>query len=325
VLINDQKVKVKWGTRNKKHYTSFDYIFTKIGDEFEVRIEHLQNGCSSYVKVYCDICKEIYLKSYRNHVQYGSDICANCIGKDKSHSYFYIQSFFKKNGCKLLTKEYINNTQDLKFICKCGQESTTKFCNFRETKRCLKCCGQYVPTFDEVYDYFLSQNCLLLEGKYVNARTQMSYICSCGNKSKIQYMHFQKGVRCKECGLKKSANSRKGKPRPHWRGINSPHWKENLTEEERNKGRRAFHSDIKLWREKVYQRDNFTCQCCGDNKGGNLNAHHLNSWNWAINERFKLDNGISLCDECHAGFHNQYGYGDNTKEQFEQFKQRYHS
>jgi 5-methylcytosine-specific restriction endonuclease McrA len=28
------------------------------------------------------------------------------------------------------------------------------------------------------------------------------------------------------------------------------------------------------WRNEVYKRDNYTCQKCGDNTGGNLEAHH---------------------------------------------------
>ena len=32
-------VKVKWHPSNKKHYETLGYIFTKMGDEFEVDVE----------------------------------------------------------------------------------------------------------------------------------------------------------------------------------------------------------------------------------------------------------------------------------------------
>ena len=69
----------------------------------------------------------------------------------------------------------------------------------------------------------------------------------------------------------------------------------------------------------VYERDNYTCQCCGDNRGGNLVVHHLNGYNWDIEHRTDIDNGITLCEECHRRFHTAYKYGNNTKEQYEEF------
>jgi hypothetical protein len=35
--------------------------------------------------------------------------------------------------------------------------------------------------------------------------------------------------------------------------------------------------------------------------------------------------GITLCEKCHKEFHRLYGYGENTKEQFEEFKFKYTS
>ncbi len=33
-------------------------------------------------------------------------------------------------------------------------------------------------------------------------------------------------------------------------------------------------------------------------------------------------NGITLCEKCHDNFHLHYGYGDNTKEQFEELQKQ---
>jgi 5-methylcytosine-specific restriction endonuclease McrA len=72
------------------------------------------------------------------------------------------------------------------------------------------------------------------------------------------------------------------------------------------------------WREKVFKRDRFTCQFCGS-KGGKIEAHHMNSYDTFLDERCKLDNGTTLCIEHHADFHEVFGKGSNTKEQFEEF------
>ena len=69
----------------------------------------------------------------------------------------------------------------------------------------------------------------------------------------------------------------------------------------------------------VNKRDNYTCQICDDNKGGNLNAHHIESYDINSDKRILLENGVTLCDSCHKNFHHLYGYGNNTKKQFIEF------
>ena len=60
---------------------------------------------------------------------------------------------------------------------------------------------------------------------------------------------------------------------------------------------------IKLWRESVFAKDNWTCQKCS-NKGGNLNAHHIKNFAQYPKLRFNVNNGITLCKNCHLLEHN---------------------
>jgi len=55
------------------------------------------------------------------------------------------------------------------------------------------------------------------------------------------------------------------------------------------------------WRSAVYERDNWTCQECGTQ--GPLNAHHIKSWAHHPEFRFDIDNGVTLCEKCHAEKH----------------------
>lgn len=83
------------------------------------------------------------------------------------------------------------------------------------------------------------------------------------------------------------------------------------------------------WREKVFERDNYTCQDCGDNTGGNLNAHHKKQFSIILSEfleeynqfsqfeevailtrlamKYKsfwdIENGKTLCKDCHIVKH----------------------
>jgi hypothetical protein len=57
--------------------------------------------------------------------------------------------------------------------------------------------------YEDVKAFFESQGCELLENEYVNARTHLSYRCSCGNISKIVFDSFRKGNRCSKCGSEK--------------------------------------------------------------------------------------------------------------------------
>lgn len=107
--------------------------------------------------------------------------------------------------------------------------------------------------------------------------------------------------------------------RETWRGENHPNWKPELSQEERELNN--FRQGMAQWRTNIYERDNYTCQCCGTQGGWGvrLNAHHISGWNIDKENRTNVDNGVTLCEDCHNLFHKLYGYGNNTKEQFEEF------
>jgi cytochrome c1 len=75
----------------------------------------------------------------------------------------------------------------------------------------------------------------------------------------------------------------------------------------------------KAWTYDVLAKANFTCDKCKE-RGGNLHAHHLNSFNKFPEQRLDPENGVCLCSDCHDTFHNTYGRGDNIADQYKEFR-----
>lgn len=65
------------------------------------------------------------------------------------------------------------------------------------------------------------------------------------------------------------------------------------------------------WRTKVFERDNYTCVGCGVRSGSGkrvtLNADHIKPWAHYPELRFDLNNGRTLCIDCHKAT-DTYGF-----------------
>lgn len=62
------------------------------------------------------------------------------------------------------------------------------------------------------------------------------------------------------------------------------------------------------WRTQVFERDNYTCRECGD-RGVYLEAHHIKSWAKFPEERYVVENGLTMCKPCHQMTDNYKGKG----------------
>ncbi len=112
--------------------------------------------------------------------------------------------------------------------------------------------------------------------------------CDCGTEKDIKYASVTRGL-TKSCGcLAKEYNQTQ---------------KDNSNRKEASMARNtrlAF-----KWRLDVLARYEFTCQKCNV-PGGKLQTHHILPFNTYVEDRFKVDNGIVLCQQCHTNYHARY-------------------
>ncbi len=89
----------------------------------------------------------------------------------------------------------------------------------------------------------------------------------------------------------KISEALKGEKAPGWKGGITPTYKIIRCSME-----------YEIWRKAVFERDDYTCQDCGK-RGCELNAHHILSFSKYPEKRFDVDNGKSLCIDCHGDNH----------------------
>lgn len=99
----------------------------------------------------------------------------------------------------------------------------------------------------------------------------------------------------KYCSHKCQPAWNKGKKYPQITGEKNPNWKGGITPI--NKAIRET-LEYEQWRKSVFERDNYTCQNCGE-VGGKLNADHIKPFSLYPEFRFDINNGRTLCEDCH--------------------------
>ena len=209
----------------------------------------------------------------------------------------------KQRFCSQLCKSYFDGTR-ITFNCDyCGKECNTTISHYNNNK-----------------NHFCSQKCKAKWQEENNiGENNPSWK---GGSIKHNCDYCGKEIEIKKCNKNRSKNyycSKECQDKHRsviYSGENHPNYNPNITDEEREIKRN--YAEYKDFIRGVYERDNYTCQCCGK-RGYKLNAHHIYGYAEHKDLRIDLNNGVTLCEECHKKYHKIYGRVNNNYKDFRTF------
>ena len=214
---------------------------------------------------------------------------------------------------ELLIKEIDKNKKNepISLVrCHCGKEFKTRWHDFNRGKVNSCGCSRRANLKGKVFG-------LITVLEYTNKSDYTNvplWLCKC-DCGKILELSTTKLLRRKgrwSCGCSKTSFRKKRGKNHHW-------YNNDLPDEERKY--RKYREATSFFR-MIFERDNYLCVMCGQ-KGGKLNAHHLDGYHWCKSKRCLQENGVTLCEYCHKLFHRKYGKINNTRFQFLEFKRDY--
>lgn len=228
------------------------------------------------------------------------------------YTLYNINIWIKNNTeYELISDKYVNASSKLKLKCKKHGDFEISWSKLFQGEGCQKCVNNKMYTLEEIKNMVecINKNIEIISKEYNGMFSKVLCKCKIDNFEWKVTPHniLSNNNGCPECKKEK------------FRGENNHRYNLNLTKEERELKRYYCGKDnYDNWRKSVFKRDNYICQCCKKDTHNNV-SHHLDGYNWCKEKRMDVDNGITLCEECHKEFHSIYGYGDNTKEQFEEW------
>ena len=213
--------------------------------------------------------------------------------------------------------------------------------------RCLKCSNREKAQdqkihWDIVKKIFTDKGYVLLSkaSEYKNNKSQLRYICNKHREIGVQKTNYELLARnennCHSCWYEATS------------GKTSNHWKGGLTSISQH-----IRDKIIVWKSDSMKSCNYKCVLTGDRFD---NVHHLQGFNLILKQvieeigfelkdnvgdytedeleilvnhviatHYKYPLGVCLRRDVHILFHSLYGAGDNTPDQFYEFRDRYNN
>lgn len=226
--------------------------------------------------------------------------------------------------------QYTGYRDPLTYTCRCGQTRTGKSpvivlsqdrnlecesCMLkRESHRKREIFSSLLE--DKIKPFFQEHGVTLLTEEYEGEEQVLVFECiECSSLATTRWRYIRTGFPkhkqwCSPCFSK------------NWNGQRHPNWNPELSEEERYQ-RRSAELDV-IWAKRVKELAGFRCDISGSLQGP-FSSHHLYSYADNRDKRVELSNGVCIRRDLHLEFHKKYGFGNNTPQQYQEFKEWYSS
>jgi hypothetical protein len=118
-------------------------------------------------------------------------------------SFDFVKKSFEEEGFRLLSTEYVNAHNKLKYECSNGHELTITWAEWNSGHghecRICKEKNKTKEMLEFISNAFEKEGYKLLTTKYINSRQKLDYICPKGNKHTTTWNMWQQGKRCPCC------------------------------------------------------------------------------------------------------------------------------
>jgi len=169
----------------------------------------------------------------------------------------------------------------------CNRDCYLLFHKNNKSINCDKCGKCFKRSKSKIQDghNFCNRKCYL---EFHQSKQQyICYQCSESFERVPSSINGERTFCSQSCRGKWMSEERRGEDSWNWKGGTD---------------KRTTDAKYKEWRRDVLKRDDFICQDC-KKRGGELTAHHIERWSECPNQRYNIDNGVTLCYACHAERH----------------------
>ena len=228
-------------------------------------------------------------------------------------------------------KGWKNTNQPFIVTCSCGREKQQRLYNLSYSNTCSSCRIHHRKYSQEAIAEELNSYNLMIACEYQNNRTPITYICECGGIGQTKLCHIRNGTRCTHCTemhirskfaelgyevikydksisvtcrctcgslfTTNASNFFKNYSGCHNCKV---HWNYNPNKD------RTVRPALSIWKRLVLTRDRHICQAC--NSTISLNVHHIIAFSADKSLAADINNGITLCSNCHKELHSLFGY-----------------
>jgi hypothetical protein len=133
-----------------------------------------------------------------NHIKNNDSWCPICANNIKNNIIELQKYAISKNGL-LLSTEYNNNKQLLKWQCEKGHQWKTAWQHIKNKHSWCPTCSNNMPEIDKLQQFAKNKNGLLLSKKYKNSRTSVEWQCEKNHIWSACWNNIKKGSWCSIC------------------------------------------------------------------------------------------------------------------------------